>query len=87
MNNNICALTLAEYALREKITGKPINKDECFTAQLIEPIYDFKMNNKEFSVLIYVVAISLWLCSVYKIYSKFNTGELKKFEDLFCKKV
>lgn len=83
LNNNMCALTLAEQAIREKMSGKPVNKDECFTCKLIEPIYDFKMNNEEMSTLIYVITIGLWLTSVGKLFYGYKTGKITSFRALF----
>jgi hypothetical protein len=83
LNNNACALTLIEQALRSKLYGIPANKDECFTCRLIEPVYDFKSNHEEFSQVLYVISIILWTISVYKIYKKYKNKEINTIYDLF----
>jgi len=82
LNNNICALTLMEQKLREKINGRPVNKDECFTAKIIEPIYDFKNNYKERAKFIYGITTGLWVLSIYKLIKKYKNGTIKSFYDL-----
>lgn len=82
VNDNTCALTLAEQHIREQMSGKPCDKNECFTAHLIEPIYDFKANNEDLSIIIYVITIGLWLLSAGKLYSKYKSGEIQTFMDL-----
>ena len=83
LNDNTCALTLFEKQLRSQINGSTINDSDCFTCKIIHPIYDFKNNHKQFSVFIYTTAILLWSVSVYKLYSKYNYGEIKGLTDLF----
>jgi hypothetical protein len=82
LNNNMCALTLLEKKLREKITGTKITSKECFSCKIIEPIYDFKNNYKERATFIYTVTTILWLISVSKLTYKYKTGKIKKFTDL-----
>lgn len=84
-NNNICGLTVAEYYLREIITGNPVDRSQCFMARLIEPVYDFKKNNQDISTLIYTVTICLVFLSSYKLYRKWKNGEIKTFWDLLKK--
>ena len=83
LNNNTCSLTALEEYMREKINGTKIEEQECFTCRLIKPVYDFKNNYQTWSVIIYVITISLWLTSVYKLYKKYKNGELKTFWDWF----
>ena len=82
MNNNMCALTLMEKKIREKISGSSNAKKECFTCKIIEPIYDFKNNHKERSTFIYASTAILWLISVSRLYYKYKIGEITKFKDL-----
>ena len=80
-NDNNCALTLMEKKIREKIYGK-VNKNDCFTCKIIEPIYDFKNNYKERATFIYSVTTLLWLISLYKLNKKYRDGKIKNFYDL-----
>lgn len=83
MNDNTCILTIIEKNLREQYYGVVPTKEECFTCQLIEPIYDFKNNYESMSSAIYIITIILWGISVYKLYSKYMSGEITNFDDLF----
>jgi len=82
INDNTCALTLAEHYVRQKIYGVKSKKEETFMARLIEPIYDFKKNHKKFSDGIYVITIILWLISFSKLYFRYQNGEITSFTDL-----
>ena len=82
LNENTCALTLLEKNIREQLYGKTPDSYECFTARIIEPIYDFKQNYSQLSNIIYIVTVSLWLISVSKLYDKYKTGEIKSVWDL-----
>lgn len=82
INNNMCALTLLEHHMRNQINGAPVDKSECFTAKLVEPIYDFKQNHEQFSTFIYAVTIGLWLISVGKLIKKYRDGEINSLHDL-----
>lgn len=83
INDNTCSLTLMEQKIRRELYGVQPKKDECFTCQLIEPIYDFKKNYDLFSNYIYAFTIVLWLISVYKLYNKYSSGHIKTYNDLF----
>lgn len=80
-NNNTCSLTIAEQYIRKELYGT-VNKDECFTSKLIEPIYDFKQNYEQFSNYIYLVTILLWCLSTGKLVYKYHIGEIKGIVDL-----
>ena len=82
MNNNMCALTLMEKKIREKLSGSLNAKKECFTCKIIEPIYDFKNNYKERATFIYASTTILWLISVSRLYYKYKIGEIKHIKDL-----
>lgn len=84
-NNNICSLTLIEYKLREIITGKPVNRDNCFMARLIEPIYDFKKNHHTRRIFLYTVLITLTFISIYKLRRNYKEGRLKNLFDFYFK--
>lgn len=83
LNDNTCALTIVERKLRQKISGKDFVDDDCITCKLIEPVYDFRKNYETFTTIIYTVTISLWLISVYKLYSGYSNGSITSFKDLF----
>lgn len=76
LNDNTCVLTTIEKKIRENMGQKDDGK--CFTCKLIEPVYDFKDNNSEYSALIYGLTISLWLISCCKLKSN-----VRKFNDFF----
>lgn len=82
LNNNTCCLTVAEKYIREKNTGTSVKEGDCFTYQLVAPIYDFNKNHQAFSTFIYILTISLWFVSVYNLSNKFCTGQIKSINDL-----
>lgn len=84
MNDDTCFLSVMEMELRKKM-GLPIDKKECFTCQLIEPIYNFKANNEEWSAYIYIITTGLWFVTIYKLYAMWEKGELTTIEDLILK--
>ena len=83
MNENICILTLLEKNIRSRIYGKDPDKSDCFTCQLIEPVFDLKKNCKDYSSLLYITSIMLWAISVGKLYCKYKNKEITEFRDLF----
>ena len=84
VNDNTCVLSVIEHKIRQKMNnGVPIDKNECFTAKLINPIYDFKENNKEYSILIYLLTTGLWATSLGKLYGRYQSGRIKSLEDLY----
>lgn len=82
LNDNNCSLTLMEKELRKSIYGTEPDPNECFTYNLIAPVYDFKKNNVEFQEIIYTVTITLWLISIYRLYDNWSNGKLSRIEDL-----
>lgn len=82
LNDNSCFLTLVERSL-----GKSLWSDyddaNCVTCQLVEPVYDFKNNYDEFSQMIYISTIILWLLSVFKLYKRYSDGKIRGWRDLF----
>jgi hypothetical protein len=83
LNNNTCALTIAEHIITEKITGKPVDPRESFMSNLINPVYDFAHNYKELDIMLYIVVSILFLISLMKLIKKKLDGDIKTFTDLF----
>lgn len=83
-NENTCALTLMEQTMRYKMYGTT-DKNMCFTAKLIEPVYDFKKNHDEFSTAIYLLTIILWLITVRNLYNKYKNNELGEYTSVLKK--
>lgn len=84
MNDNTCVLSLIEIELRKKL-NLSTDKKQCFTCQLINPIYDFKANNEKWTEYIYIITTSLWFISLYKLYSMYERGEISNTNDLLFK--
>jgi hypothetical protein len=82
VNDNNCALTLIEKQLRLSLYGEEPDPLDCFSYNLIAPVYDFKKNNEEFSTYLYVSIIALWSYSVYRLYDNWKNGKLSKLEDI-----
>ena len=82
LNNNTCCLTVVEKYIRQKTISTKIKDEDCFTYQLIAPIYDFSKNHEAFSIFIYILTISMWLLSAHNISLKICNGQIKKLEDL-----
>ncbi len=83
INNNTCCLTVLEQSIKEKITGKPVDKNDCVAYKIVAPIYDFNKNYKQFENFIYIFTAGLWSISAYKLYSKYENGEIKSYQQLF----
>jgi hypothetical protein len=82
LNNNTCCLTVMERYIRESTMGTKINKEDCFTYQIVAPIYDFSKEHETFATLIYILTISVWLISVYNFSYKICDGQIKTLEDM-----
>ena len=82
LNNNTCCLTVAEKYIREKNNGTTVKEEDCFTYQLIAPIYDFNKDHQSFSIFIYILTISLWFVSVYNLSNKYCTKQINSINDL-----
>jgi len=82
LNNNTCCLTVFERYIRKKTTCENVKDEDCFTYQLIAPIYDFSKNHEEFSLFIYILTISVWALSVYNITYKITSGQITTINDL-----
>ena len=83
INDNTCVLTIIEKKMRKEMYGTEPDPNDCFTCRLIEPIYDFNKNHNALSAIIYGITISLWALSVYKLYSRYRSGSITSFVDLF----
>ena len=81
LNNNTCCLTVLEKYIRQKTVSTKINEEDCFTYQLVAPIYDFSKNHEAFSTFIYILTISVWLLSVYNLSYNIYSGKIKKIDD------
>lgn len=81
-NDNNCALTMMEKKLRLNLYGEEPDPNDCFTYNLIAPVYDFKKNNNDLSCVIYIVTIALWGYTLLRLYTNYKEGKLSKLEDL-----
>lgn len=82
-NDNNCGLTLMEKKIRLNLYGMEPDPNDCFTYNLIAPVYDFKKNNDDMSFIIYLITIALWGYTLLRLYSNYRDGKLSKVEDLF----
>jgi len=80
-NDNNCALTVMEKKIRKNIYGYDPKPVECFTFNIISPVYDFTKTNYDMAGIIYFVTICLWLFSVYKFYSNYKNGKMNTIRD------
>ena len=83
LNDNTCVLSMMESRIRKHINKDDTDINNCFTCKLINPIYDFKANNENFSTLIYLITTTLWIFGLRKLYVDYKTGKLKSIYDLF----
>ena len=81
LNNNTCCLTIAEKYIRQKTIGTKIKEEDCFTYQLIAPIYDFSKDHEAFAIFIYILTTCVWLISVYNISYKLCSGQITNIDD------
>ena len=81
-NDNTCALTLMENKIRKILYGIDPDPNDCFTYNLIAPVYDFKKNNNDISSMIYIITIILWCYTVLRLYTNYKNGKLSKIQDL-----
>lgn len=81
-NDNNCALTMMEKKIRQNLYGEEPDPNDCFTYNLIAPVYDFKKNNNDMSTIIYLVTIGLWGYTLLRLYTNYRDGKLSKLEDL-----
>lgn len=81
VNKNTCILSTIEKQLRQRIYND-YTEDNCFTCKIISPIYNFKFNHAQHTILPYVGILVLWLISVTKLYKKIKSGEITNFSDV-----
>ncbi len=81
-NDNNCALTLMEKKIRMNLYGTEPDPNDCFTYNLIAPVYDFKKNNGDMSTIIYIATIALWGYTLIRLYTNYRDGKLSKLDDL-----
>lgn len=81
VNDNTCVLSIIEMKIREKIGYGYDNRTECFTCNIIDPIYDLRANYDNYSTFIYIITFSLWCVSFSKLYYKYCDGQINSFED------
>lgn len=86
IENDTCALTVAEIYIREQMGGAPVDKTESFVHRIVGPVYNFNCENstsKTSSFMIYLVTLVLWLLTINKLYKKYQNGEISEYQDLF----
>ena len=84
LNDNNCALTIMEKKLRQSLYGEIPDPYDCFTHNLIAPIYDFKKNNQDISMYIYIITIALWSYSCWRLYINWTNGRLSNLDHLIA---
>jgi len=77
--DNSCVVTIIESKLRKRL-GLDNN---CISCKLINPVYDIIKNYNKYSPYIYTFMISLWSLCLWKIYNKYQNGDISKYLDLF----
>lgn len=80
-NDNTCVLTLIETHLRKKVYGDKYKEEDCITAKLINPVYDFNKDNKSSSKAIYGITTVLWLITLAHIYYRWHSGMVTSWKD------
>lgn len=83
VNDDTCVLTLIESRLRKELHGEEYNEKDCFTCNLIKPVYRFVDNYRNFSRIIYAITIVFWVISFGKLFCKFKNGEITNWKDFF----
>lgn len=79
-NNDICVLTALEKHIRKKL-NKNLNKDDCFTCRIINPVFNFDKNyENKFN---YIILILLLFITLFKLYKKYKNKEIKNIYDVF----
>lgn len=83
MSNNSCALTLMEQKIREQMNGGgSVDSKDCYMGNLMEPIYDFVLINKDYAGIIYTVTASLWGYCLYRFIKTIRSGKIKTIHDV-----
>ena len=74
LNNNTCVLTLVERQMRKHMLNEE-DDNNCFTCQLIEPVYDLTKNNNK-NTIIYLCTLILFFISAYKVFYLHQAGKI-----------
>ena len=82
LEDHTCSIVFVENKLNKYIFNT-CDDYKGFFAKLIEPVYDFKLDNKKHSLSIYTITSILWLITSSKLYLKYKNGEINKMDDLF----
>ncbi len=85
-NDDSCFLTTVELSLKRRMTGKPVDKNDCLTCRIMSPIYNVTTQHKEYSNSIYLITMLLWAISIGKLFMKYKGGEIKGMSDLVVPK-
>lgn len=79
LNNDMCAVTEVEKFVRQQIAGdRRIEYHECFSYKIVGPVYNFVSNNPNYSKYTWSITFILWAITTYKLYIKYQTGEVGK---------
>ena len=73
IEDNTCALTIIEYNIRKYCYGKA-NRKDCYMAKIVEPVYDFKQNNRDNALSIYIITFALWIITIMKLYENYKNS-------------
>jgi hypothetical protein len=77
LNENTCFLTIMERKIKYEMYGVLPNKTDCISHKLVAPIYDFADDNKSLEIFIYMITISLWMVTIYKLYYRYKNNKYK----------
>jgi hypothetical protein len=81
VNDNNCTISLTESYIRKELFG--INDvNDCLSCRLIQPIYDFKNNNKTMTDVIYIVITSLIAINALHLTYRYKTGKIPDIRSL-----
>jgi hypothetical protein len=77
LNNDTCAITIAEKFVRTKMNGgQVVNDNDCLSYKVIGPVYNFMNDNVDYSKWTWTMTFTLWLITIIKLYYKYENGEL-----------
>ena len=80
LNNDTCAITLAEQYVRVQMNGgNPVEDKECIAYKVIGPVYTFMNDYADYSTWSWTLTTCLWMISSFKVVNKFKKGELNKY--------
>lgn len=80
--DNTCVLSLVERQVRKRAFNDE-NPENCYTCQLIEPVYDFRKKYDCIANAAYTVFIGLWIMSMCNLFNRYRTGIITSYTDLF----